>query len=235
MALYVLGDLHLSLAVDKPMDIFGGVWRGYMDKLREGLSILRDGDVLILCGDTSWAMSLDEAAPDFSWIDGFPGQKYLVKGNHDYWWATAKKIEAFWDGIGVKNLRLLHNNAVRFGGIAVCGTRGWFYEEERNSLQRGAHNDKILQRELGRLRASLEAGIATGAAELVCCLHYPPLYEGYRCDEIVALMNEYGVRRCYFGHLHSHAQNRVIEGLYAGIAYTLVSGDYTGFKPVSIG
>jgi hypothetical protein len=230
MALYALGDLHLSLAADKPMDVFGGVWRGYMDKLRAGLSVLREEDTLILCGDTSWAMGLEEAAPDFSWIDGFPGQKYLVKGNHDYWWGTAAKLTAFWDGLGVKRLRLLHNNAARCGGIAVCGTRGWFYEEERS----GSHDEKIFLRELGRLRASLEAGVKTGAAELICCLHYPPLYEGYRCDEIVALLNEYGVRRCFFGHLHGGAHHRVIEGDYNGIEYTLVSADYTGFTPVLI-
>ena len=230
MALYVLGDLHLSLASGKPMDVFGGAWDGYMHKLAAGLSALKDGDTLILCGDTSWAMGLEEAAPDFRWIAQFPGKKYLIKGNHDYWWATAKKLENHWECLGVKDLHLLHNNAIRVGDAAVCGTRGWFYEEDRH----GTHDEKVFLRELGRLRASFEAGRLTGAAELVCCLHYPPLYEGYRCDPIVDLMNEYSVRRCYFGHLHSHAQNRVIEGPYAGIDYTLAAADYTGFKPVEI-
>jgi hypothetical protein len=179
-------------------------------------------------------MGLEEAALDFLWIDRFPGQKYLVKGNHDYWWATAKKMEAFWESLGIKSLRLLHNNTVRVGDIAVCGTRGWFYEEEKHSFPHGTHDEKVLQRELGRLRASLDAGKAAGAAELVCCLHYPPLYEGYRCDEIVAILKQYGVRRCCFGHLHGHAHRRAIEGDYHGIAYTLVSADYTGFKPVLI-
>ena len=228
--LYALGDTHLSLQTNKPMDVFGGAWQGYMEKLEAGLSVLRDGDTLILCGDTSWAMDLRDAGPDFLWLDAFPGTKYLVKGNHDYWWTTAQKLENFWSELGVTSLRLLHNNAVRYGGIAVCGTRGWFYEEDK----RGTHDEKVFLRELGRLRASLEAGRKTGADELVCCLHYPPLYEGYRCDEIVALLNEYGVKRCYFGHLHGPAQSRVIEGPYGGIDYTLVAGDYVNFCPVFV-
>jgi predicted phosphohydrolase len=227
--LYAIGDLHLSMAVDKPMDIFGGAWDGYVKKIEEGLSALTADDTLVLAGDTSWGMSLNDTLADFQFLERFPCRKLLLKGNHDYFWETAAKMKRFFSDHGLLSFDILHNNAYLYEDTAVCGTRGWFYEEERG----GEHDVKMINRETLRLRASLEAGIKLGG-ELTVFLHYPPLYEGYRCDPLVDTMTEYGVKRCYFGHLHGRARARAIEGLYKGIAYHLISADHVGFTPVAV-
>lgn len=226
--LYTIGDLHLSFAANKPMDVFGGAWDGYIAKIERGLSVLTDADTLILAGDTSWGMSLQEALADFLFLERFPCKKLLLKGNHDYFWDTASKMKRFFGENGINSLDILHNNAFMYDGAAICGTRGWFYEEECG----GEH--KMILREVGRLRASLDAGRKLTDGELIVFLHYPPLYEGYRCDPLVDVLREYGVRRCYFGHLHGHARSRVIEGLYGGIEYRLISADHLDFCPVLV-
>jgi hypothetical protein len=227
--LYAIGDLHLSLAVEKPMDVFGGAWEGYVGKIEEGLAALDGEDTLVLAGDTSWGMSLKETLADFLFLERFPCRKLLLKGNHDYFWETASKMKRFFEENGLTTFDILHNNAFQCGEFSICGTRGWFFEEERG----GEHDAKMMNREVIRLRASLEAGTKLGGEPLVF-LHYPPLYEGYRCDPLVALMDEYGVKRCYFGHLHGRACARAIEGLYRGIEYRLISADHLGFAPVGI-
>ena len=137
MALYALGDLHLALGADKPMDVFGGKWAGYMDKLEASLSVLRPEDTLVIAGDFCWALGLEEAGPDFRFLNRFPGRKLLVKGNHDYWWNTAAKFRRFCEANGLEQMDLLHNNCHFYGDIALCGTRGWFFEEEKEGLWRG--------------------------------------------------------------------------------------------------
>ena len=153
MALYAIGDLHLSLGAEKPMDVFGGKWLGYMDKLREGVSGIGPQDTTVLLGDLSWALDLDHAASDFAWINEIPGRKIILKGNHDYWWSTAAKFNKFCEAHGFENLHLLHNNCFEYGDYAICGTRGWFFEEERS----GEQDEKVFKRELMRLEASLKA------------------------------------------------------------------------------
>ena len=129
MALYAIGDTHLSLGADKPMDIFGGGWEGYVDKLREGFAPVNDTDTVVLCGDLSWGMSLEEARDDFALLNGeLPGEKWLLKGNHDYWWNTVAKMNAFFQANGFDRLHILHNNCAFYGETALCGTRGWFFE-----------------------------------------------------------------------------------------------------------
>ena len=243
MALYALGDTHLSFSADKPMDVFGGAWDNYVEKLKKGLSVLTGEDTLILCGDTSWALTFAQAEADFAFLNAFPGRKLLVKGNHDYWWATAAKMRRFFAEQGFHTLDILHNNAWLYdGAYALCGTRGWFYEEDSHQ---GTHDEKVFLRECGRLEMSLKAGLKLLGApdgqpspelgeKLLVFLHYPPLYEGYRCDEIVALLTRYGIKQCYYGHLHGPAHRRAIEGEYHGIHYTLLSADYIRFQPVRI-
>ena len=223
MALYAIGDTHLSLSSGKPMDVFGGGWTGYVDKLKEGFSQIRPEDTVVLCGDLSWAMGLEEAREDFALLNALPGKKLLMKGNHDYWWNTAAKMERFFQENGFTTFHLLHNNCHFYGDIALCGTRGWFYEEDREG-----HGTKIFNRELIRLEASLKAG---GEKEKFCFLHYPPLYQGYRCQEIIDLMERYGVTRCYYGHLHGGSHRLAASGKHGGIEYHLVSADYLGFRP----
>lgn len=226
MALYVLGDPHLSFRSQKPMDIFGGTWNGYVDKLREGLSILREEDTIVLAGDISWGMSLEESTEDFAFLDAFPGRKLIVKGNHDYWWTTANKTYRFWEEHGFKTLNLLHNNCYEYGGYALCGTRGWFLDEDKNG-----HNQKVFNRELLRLETSLKAA---GEKPKLVFLHYPPLYQGYSCPEILNLLEQYQVRACYYGHLHGGSHRLALEGMHGSVDYHLVAGDYLGFHPLKI-
>ena len=227
MALYAIGDLHLCLGAPKPMDIFGGNWTGYMDKLKEGMSCIREEDTTVLLGDLSWALSLEESAADFAWINEIPGRKIILKGNHDYWWSTAAKFYKFCEANGFSNMEILNNNAFEYEGWAICGTRGWFFEEERS----GAHDEKVFRRELCRLEASLKAA---GEKNKMVFLHYPPRYKGYECREILELLEKYQVRRCFYGHLHGGSHKLAMEGPWDIVEYRLVAADYLNFRPYPV-
>ena len=227
MKIFAIGDLHLPGGDNKPMDVFGSNWQNHTEKLREGFSSLTDEDVCVICGDLSWGMSLEESLEDFRFIDALPGKKILMKGNHDYWWNTAAKMTKFFEEHELTTLSLLHNNCLFYGDKAICGTRGWFYELDNQ----GTHNEKMLLREVGRLETSLKAA---GEKEKLCFLHYPPIYQGYRCPEIMRVLSEYGVKECYYGHLHGASHRRAIEGTREGTLFSLVSGDFLGFKPKKI-
>ena len=224
MALYAMGDLHLCLGAPKPMDVFGGAWVGYMEKLKRGLSVITGDDTLILMGDLSWALDLNSAVADFAWINEIPGRKIILKGNHDYWWSTQAKFTKFCVENGFSDLNLLNNNCYFYDDWAICGTRGWFFEEERS----GDHDEKVFRRELIRLEASLKAA---GDREKMVFLHYPPPYKGYTCREILDLLKSYGVRRCFYGHLHGASHKLAMEGTWDGIEYRLLSADYLDFQP----
>lgn len=228
MSLYAIGDLHLSLSVDKPMDIFGGVWSGYMDKLREGLSVIGPEDTTILLGDLTWSLDLPGAREDFAFINAIPGRKIILKGNHDYWWTTATKFYKFCEAEGFTNMFILNNNFYEYEDIAICGTRGWFFEED---AAEGSHNDKIFKRELIRLETSLKAA---GDRRKLCFLHYPPRYRGYECPEILSLLKQYGVEACYYGHLHAESHKLAIEGSFEGTDFHLCSADFIKFQPILI-
>ena len=227
MALYAIGDLHLCLGAPKPMDIFGGAWVGYMDKLKDGMSCITEADTTVLLGDLSWALDLDGAAADFAWINATPGRKIILKGNHDYWWSTVAKFQKFCQQNGFENIHLLNNNAFEYEGISICGTRGWFFEEERS----GQHDEKVFKRELLRLEASLKAA---GDRQKLVFLHYPPRYKGYECPEILALLERYEVRQCFYGHLHGGSHKLAMEGQWDGVTFRLVAADYIGFTPVKV-
>lgn len=224
MALYAIGDLHLCLGAPKPMDIFGGAWTGYMEKLREGMSVITNEDTLVLLGDLSWALDLESAQADFAWLANIPGRKIILKGNHDYWWCTSKKFCEFCEKYGFEHLNLLNNNHFEYDGWAICGTRGWFFEEERGTQ----HDEKVFKRELLRLEASLKSA---GDLPKIVFLHYPPRYKGYTCEPILELLERYGVRRCFYGHLHGASHGLAMEGLWDGIEFRLVSADKLDFKP----
>lgn len=228
MALFAIGDTHLSLGCAKPMDVFGGAWANYVEKLNAGFSRVCAEDTVVLCGDLSWGMSLEEALPDFAFLDALPGTKYIVKGNHDYWWNTAGKMTAFWSANGLSTLHLLHNNCAFYGDVALCGTRGWFFEPSAAQ----AESDKVYRRELIRLEASLQA--AAGAKEKLVFLHYPPKYQGYVCQEIIDMLEKYQVSRCFYGHLHGHSHKLALEGVTNGVDYRLVAADRLNFVPEKI-
>ena len=227
MALYAIGDLHLCLGAPKPMDVFGGAWTGYMQKLADGLSVIGPEDTTVLLGDLSWALDMTSATEDFAWIDRIPGRKIILKGNHDYWWSTATKFYKFCEENHFSNQLILNNNHYEYKGHAICGTRGWFFEEERS----GAHDEKVFKRELIRLETSLKAA---GNLPKIVFLHYPPRYKGYECREILELLKQYGVRQCYYGHLHGASHGLAIEGLWDGIDFKLVAADRLNFHPYRV-
>ncbi len=227
MALFAIGDPHLALSTNKSMEVFGGRWVNYVEKLRQGFIVVKPEDTVVLCGDLSWGMSLEQAKEDFAFLHALPGQKkLLLKGNHDYWWSTANKMEHFFAQEGFDDFQLLHNNCILYGEVALCGTRGWFLDEEQQP-----HNEKVFKRELIRLETSLKAA---GEREKLCFLHYPPLYQGYRCQEIIDLLQRYQVRTCCYGHLHGNSHRLAITGEVDGIDYQLVAADYLNFVPKKI-
>ena len=227
MSLYVIGDLHLSLGCNKPMDVFGGRWENYVEKIKEGFSPLADDDVTVICGDISWGMDLKSAGADFRFIHDLPGRKIILKGNHDYWWSTASKAYSFFAENGMDSIDILHNNCWFYDDFALCGTRGWFYEEEKG----GDHDKKIMARELMRLETSLAAA---GEKKKLVFLHYPPKYGAYECTEILDLLEKYGVKQCFYGHLHSAGCAAAFEGRHRGTQFFLISADHIHFKPQKI-
>lgn len=225
MALYAIGDTHLSLGGSKAMDKFGGRWTGYVDKLRKGFDIVNPEDTVVLCGDLSWGMSLEEARPDLAFLNALPGRKILLKGNHDYWWTTAAKMNRFFQENGFQ-FEILHNCALPYGDAALCGTRGWFLDEEQ-----GGDNVRLRAREAQRLELSLRAA---GEREKLVFLHYPPLYQGYRCPELLEVLRRWEVRRCCYAHLHGASIRLAGEGEREGCDFSLVSADALNFVPKKI-
>ncbi len=228
MALYAIGDLHLSFGVNKPMDIFGGAWNGYVEKLREGLKVIGPEDTTVLLGDLTWGIDMEQAKQDFAFINAIPGRKLIIKGNHDYWWTTATKFYKFCEENGFSDMFILNNNAYEYEELALCGTRGWFFEE---NAAEGSHNDKVFKRELIRLETSLKAA---GDKIKICFLHYPPRYRGYECPEILQLLKKYDVRLCCYGHLHAESHKLAIEGLHDGVEFRLCAADYINFTPIRL-
>lgn len=226
--LYAIGDLHLSFEANKPMDVFGPLWKNYTERLEQGFSKLTNDDVCVICGDVTWSMSLEKSLEDFKFIDRLPGKKIILKGNHDYWWSTATKVYRFFEQNDITTIKILHNNCFFYNDAAICGTRGWFYEEES-----GNESDrKIMSRELMRLERSLQ--LAENCKEKLCFFHYPPLYNNYVCNEIIDILKKYRVESCWYGHIHGHGHKFAVCGVVDGIEYNMVSADYLGFEPVLI-
>ena len=227
MSLYTIGDLHLSLGTEKPMDVFGGRWENYVEKISDGFSALTDEDLTVLCGDITWGMTMDEALEDFLFIDSLPGRKIILKGNHDYWWTTASKAKKFFDEHKISTIDVLHNNCFFYDDVAICGTRGWFYEESKND----EHDKKIMNRECMRLEVSLKAA---GDKRKFVFLHYPPKYKSYECPEILELLKQYGAEKCIYGHIHSAGCAFAFNGMLNGTEHMLVSADHLQFRPKKI-
>lgn len=231
MALFAIGDLHLSLNCEKPMDVFGGVWEGYVEKIKQGInSVVGKDDVLVICGDFSWGMNLSEALSDFKFLDSFNGKKILLKGNHDYWWTTVKKMNDFLSENDIETVSFLHNNHFEYGEYAICGSRGWFFEDGGSP----ADSKKVYERELLRLKASYESAKARGIEKILTFLHYPPLNKNARCDDFINIMEQYGTRKCYYGHLHGKAHDFAYTGKLGNIEFNLISADFLNFTPLRI-
>ena len=226
MSVYAIGDLHLSLDADKEMNIFAG-WQDYVPRLEENWRrLIKPEDTVILAGDISWALKIEDAEKDFRFLESLPGEKYLMKGNHDYWWTTVSRMQRFLEAWGLKSIHFLHNNAVAVEGAALCGSRGWMFEE-------GDHPDgTITAREAGRIRRSLED--APPEAEKILFLHYPPVFGQQVIPEFFDLMKEFGVKQCFYGHLHGSAIPMAFQGEYFGVDCRLISADYLKFCPIKI-
>jgi len=241
MAIYAIADTHLSFGCEKPMDIFAG-WSNYVERLEQNWrAAVREDDTVVLPGDISWGMSLEDALPDFAFLHSLPGTKIIMKGNHDYWWNSRRKIEDLWTANGLSSLRLLHNNAFAAEGFALCGSRGWFFDSEE--AKDGTAVQKIILREAGRLRTSIQAGkqLLKAAPEqpqkaehLLVFLHYPPIANGRVCAEMMDVLLSEEVTRCYYGHLHGQSIKWAHRGAYEGIQFELISADALQFAPKRI-
>ena len=227
MAIYAIADLHLSFAENKPMDIFGVNWTKHEEKIEENWkNVVSENDLVLLPGDFSWAMALENTLLDFKFLNKLPGKKILLKGNHDYWWATVSKTKKFLESNNIENIDFLYNNSFLFDNTIICGTRGWT-EQEKDA-------DKIIKRENARLENSLRKGTEQfgDKKDIIVCMHYPPFTSN---NEFLDTMKKYNVKKCIYGHLHgTEAQNLAKQGIIQGIEFKLVSSDYLGFKLVKV-
>ena len=238
MKIFAIGDLHLSEnpAVEKPMDIFGEAWEGHAQKLNKAWSeSVDDTDVVIIAGDLSWGLTLDEAIPDLKFVYDLPGTKLIFKGNHDLWWQSITKNNAVFkdkDGNLDKTMNFIQNHAYVVGDVAICGTRGWICPGDREFTQ---HDQKIYDREVLRLRMSLDDAVEQGAKEIIAVLHYPPTNDKQQESEFTKVLSEYKVKTCVYGHLHGRDNfKRGLSGIFNGVEYKLCSLDYIDCKPILV-
>lgn len=239
MSLFVMADLHLSSDGSKSMEVFGPRWKDYQTKIEKNWrAIVEPEDTVIVPGDISWGMRIEDALEDFLFLESLPGTKLIGKGNHDFWWSTVAKMNAFFEEHHIKSIKILYNNAYRMEDCIVCGTRGWFVEENQQNTVGTTDYLRIVNREVIRLRLSLEeAQKLQNAAEtplpILVFLHFPPIWNGFLCREIIDLLKEYGVKSCYFGHIHgAYYAKRTQE--FEGIDFTLCAADYLNFAPMPI-
>lgn len=230
MAIYVIADLHLSFKKPKPMNIFGDNWENHEEKIKKDwIEKVKSEDVVIMPGDFSWAMSLEDAYLDFAFLEKLPGRKLLLKGNHDYWWTTLKKMRKYLEENNFTSIDFIYNNSYCVENYILTGTRGWTLNDLNGS-------NKILNRELGRLELSLGEGIKNNGTDkaIIVFMHYPPITNSAILNQselkFVKVMESYGVKQCFYGHLHSHSHKDAIEGNIGGIEFNLISADYLDFK-----
>ncbi len=226
MNLFAIADLHLPLGANKPMDIFGG-WENYVERIEKNWKkLVNINDTVVIGGDISWAISLNEAKRDFDFINRLPGQKIILKGNHDYWWGTANKINEFLHDNNFDTIKILHNNSYSDGNIAICGTRGWIYDGT------GEHDQKVILREASRLETSIKSALENGVTPIVF-LHYPPVYAEYICSEILEILKKYNIKTVYYGHIHGKGILNTISQ-YDDIKLKLIAADAVQFTPVFV-
>lgn len=237
MSLYVIADLHLSTldSTNKSMEVFGRRWDGYMTRIKNNWEhLITDEDTVVIPGDVSWALSLDEAVSDLKFIDYLPGRKILGKGNHDFWWCTMKKHEALFEKHGITTISFLHNNAHVCEDIIIAGTRGWYHDEEAKNAPDNADFEKLVRRESIRLRASLEKAKlikdASSEKEIVVFMHFPPYWNGKASESLIEILKEFDIKHLYFGHIHgNYSEPPSFE--YEGITMNMISADYIQFVP----
>ncbi|MBQ3566973.1 MAG: metallophosphoesterase [Oscillospiraceae bacterium] len=228
MSLYAIGDLHLALSdLKKPMDIFNG-WEGYTEKIEKNWrACITENDTVVLAGDTSWAMGLENSFKDFEFINNLPGKKIILKGNHDYWWATMSKMQKFFSSNNFDTLSILFNNCYQYEKYGLCGTRGWI------SIDGDTESEKIMVREVQRLEVSINSAIGQGLEPIVF-MHYPPVY-GASCNyDILDVLYRYNIKWCLYGHIHGYSQRNAVTGVHDGVRYDMISSDFLQFAPFKV-
>lgn len=215
------------------MNVFKG-WENHTERLASAWNrLVNENDTVILVGDTSWALKIEDAREDFAFIDALPGKKLILKGNHDYWWSTASKIKAFFKENNFSTIDILFNNSYIFDEVALCGSRGWIYDGS------GEEDEKIIKRECGRLEMSLKSAIKAAEEkninlkEIIVFLHYPPVYREYVCKPIIDILKKYEIKKIYYGHIHGSGKNYTVSE-YDGIKMQLISCDCIDFTPLFV-
>ncbi len=230
MKVFAISDLHLSVNNPKPMDIFGPIWTNYLDKIFiDWKKKVSKDDIVLMAGDFSWAMKLEDAVSDFEMMKDLPGKKVIIRGNHDYWWKSISAVRA----ILPEGFHAIQNDAIKFGNVIVCGTRLWNVPDERKAMS--AENEKIYKRELIRLELTLQEAkkLQTENEEIICMLHYPPYTFREEDNEVTALLEKYGVKKVVYGHIHAYLrQNLVLEK--NGVTYFLTSCDVVNNNLIEI-
>ncbi|MGN0531672.1 MAG: metallophosphoesterase [Eubacterium sp.] len=222
MSLFAIADTHLSFGTNKPMDSFPG-WNDYVERLENNWNkIVTADDTVVMAGDISWAMNFEQLYADFDFINRLNGKKIILKGNHDYWWTTINKMNNFIADNNFDTISILHNNSYNVDGISVCGSRGWMFDSDE------PHDEKVLAREVGRIKMSLDSAWCD---KKIVFLHYPPITTNTCCRQIVDLLCQYGIKKCYYGHLHGIAAKLAVEDNIDGIDFRLISCDKLGFVP----
>ena len=235
MAIYTIGDLHLSFKNPKPMNIFGNNWDNHEEKVKQDWqNKVKPDDTVIHPGDFSWAMHLRDTLPDFKYLDSLPGKKIMLKGNHEYWWTTLTNMKNFLIENGFNNIDFIQNNSIKVENKIICGTRGWVISETETE-----NNKKILNREAMRLELSIKDAIETNkkyenALEIVAFMHYPPIIKQNVNTEFIKILKKYDIKKCYYAHLHGKSIEQAIEGKVQGIEFKLVSSDALNFKLLKI-
>ena len=234
MAIYAIADLHLSFSEDKPMDIFGDNWENHAEKIKENwIKQVKEEDYVILPGDFSWEMYLNNTKLDFQYLNSLPGTKILLKGNHDYWWTTLTKMNEFIKENEFNNIYFLYNNSYLIENKIIVGTRGWNILDEENDM-------KMIKRENARLELSIQDGLKKYGEdkEIIAFMHYPPINKNLLLrkeeNEFIKTLKKYNINKCYYGHLHGPSHKDAIEGIIEGIDFKLISADYLDFKLVKI-
>ena len=239
MAVWTIADLHLAHTVNKPMNKFGRRWTGHTEKIESRWrALVENGDTVIVPGDISWGMTLDEARDDLAFIDRLPGKKLLSRGNHDYWWASLAKMHALCEAEGFTTLEFMQNSAHPVENLILAGSRGWYIEQRLQNTPMPTDYEKIVARECLRLGMSLDEAdklkTANPDAETVVFLHFPPVFGDFICEPLVEVLKSRGIRDCYFGHIHG-IYNVPGNFEYEGIRMHLISADFLDFYPVKVG
>lgn len=230
MSIYAIGDLHLSFANPKPMNIFGNNWNNHEEKIKlDWISKVKEEDTVVLPGDFSWAMNLKDTKKDFEYINNLPGRKIMSKGNHEYWWTTVTNIKKFLKENNFSNIDFLYNNSIEVEDKLICGTRGWNLNLESET------SNKIITREEIRLENSIQDAINKNLdKEIIVFMHYPPNIKQNLNTGFFKILKKYNIKRCYYAHLHGNSIKEALNGVYDGIEFKLVSADGLDFKLLKI-